>query len=236
MAINQRLYDVYRTAGFGDTQLAAAEEGYSQLLPVLPERSAPVLDFGCGGGEFLAYLKSQGFTDIAGIDRSKEQVARCVERGLSQVEPITDSVAWLKSHPGHFAAIVLNDVLEHIAKPEIISTLEAIRTALRPGGKVVIKVPNAANAFGLVARYLDFTHEVAFTEHSLRQVLLAAGFDGIAVGGIETQWRPTIKRTLYWAANRAYQVMHHGLYVAAVGADAPVVMSKLLLASAVRSQ
>ena len=82
MAVNQRLYDVYRSAGFADTQAAAVAEGYSQLLPLLPAPGSPVLDFGCGGGEFIAYLKAQGFTSTAGIDRSVEQVDRCRERGL----------------------------------------------------------------------------------------------------------------------------------------------------------
>lgn len=234
MAVNQRLYDVYRTAGFADTQDAAVVEGYSQLLPLLPAPASSVLDFGCGGGEFLAYLKAEGFTYTAGIDRSGQQVERCQERGLERVETVIDSIAWLGSRRGEFAAIVMNDVLEHIAKPEIVATLEAIREALAPGGSIIIKVPNAANAFGLVARYLDFTHEVAFTEHSLQQVLLAAGYAEISVTGMKTSWRPTLRRTAYWAVNNTYQLMHRALYMAAVGADAPRVMSKLLLARAVK--
>jgi hypothetical protein len=126
----------------------------------------------------------------------------------------------------------LNDVLEHIPKPDIVPTLEALRVALTTGGTLLVKVPNAANAFGLVARYLDFTHEIAFTEHSLRQVLVAAGFGTVTVGGLETLWRPTLRRTVYWGVNALYQRLHHALYVAAVGADAPQILSKLLVASA----
>jgi 2-polyprenyl-3-methyl-5-hydroxy-6-metoxy-1,4-benzoquinol methylase len=233
MGVNDRVYAVYRTAGFGDTQLAAVDEGYSQLLAMLPnDPSQAVLDFGCGGGEFLDFLQRKGLTTLRGIDRSPEQVQRCVERGLSGVEQVDDSLAWLKAHVGQFDAIVLNDVLEHIAKPDIVPTLEAMRLALKVGGTVIIKVPNAANAFGLVARYLDFTHEIAFTEHSLKQVLAAAGFGTVNVSGLQTKWRPTVRRTVYWGLNTLYQRLHHSLYVAAVGADAPKILAKLLVATA----
>jgi 2-polyprenyl-3-methyl-5-hydroxy-6-metoxy-1,4-benzoquinol methylase len=233
MGANDRVYAVYRTAGFGDTQLAAVDEGYSQLLAMLPDdKGLAVLDFGCGGGEFLEFLTRKGLTNLRGIDRSAEQVTRCTERGLKGVEQVDDSLAWLEAHVGQFDAIVLNDVLEHIPKPDIVPTLEALRLALKLGGVVIIKVPNAANAFGLVARYLDFTHEIAFTEHSLKQVLTAAGFGTVAVSGLQTQWRPTVRRTVYWALNSAYQRLHHALYVAAVGADAPKVLAKLLVATA----
>mgnify|MGYP001565965816 FL=1 len=233
MAANQKVYDSYRSSGFGDTDARSVAEGYGQLVPFFAAaKSAPLLDFGCGGGEFLEFLRANGFTQLNGIDRSAEQVARCRERGLLNVHVVDDSHSWLTNHPNAFETIVLNDVLEHIPKAEIVATLEALRDSLRPGGQLVIKVPNAANAFGLVARYLDFTHEVAFTEHSLRQVLLAAGFQGVQLLGMRTQWRPTLKRTAYWLANAAYQRVHRAVYVAAVGSDAPTILSKLLVARA----
>ncbi|MDP3157126.1 MAG: class I SAM-dependent methyltransferase [Archangium sp.] len=233
MGANQKVYDVYRSAGFADTGEQTAAEGYGQLIPLFGDtRQAPLLDFGCGGGEFLEYLRSQGFEQLCGIDRSQQQVERCHERGLQNVEFVNDSAVWLASHQQSFQTIVLNDVLEHIPKPEIVSTLEALRLSLRPGGQLVVKVPNAANTFGLVARYLDFTHEVAFTEHSLKQVLVAAGFVGVELTGLRTQWRPTLKRSAYWLANTAYQRLHRAIYLAAVGSDAPTILSKLLVARA----
>ncbi len=111
-------------------------------------------------------------------------------------------------------------MLEHIAKHDIVSSLEAVGGALQLGGTVVIKVPNASNTFGLVARYLDFTHEVAFSEHSLKQVLIAASFDEVEVRGMKTTWKPTLKCSAYWLANAAYQQSHRAVYVAAVGTDA----------------
>lgn len=227
------VYEVYRTAGFGDTSRAAADEAYREYLPLLPvAREARVLDLGCGGGEFLEFLRDAGFTRAEGVDRSEQQVARCHARGLAAVAHVTDTPAFLAARPTTFDAIVMNDVLEHVPKGEIVSLLRAIRSALAGGGRVVIKVPNCSNVFGLVARYLDFTHEVGFTEHSLRQVLVAAGYPSPIIRGIGVRLHLRPKRLLYWSMNRMYTLAHRAAYVAAVGTDAPRILDKLLLASA----
>lgn len=234
MTVNEQLYARYRTAGFADTNEQSSDEGYASLVAMLPaDRQARILDFGCGGGEFLSLLARNGYSRAEGIDASKEQVERCRARGIQDVAHVLDSKSWLRSNRAAFHAIVLNDVLEHIAKPDIIDSLIELRNAVVPRGSVIIKVPNCANVFGLVARYLDFTHEVGFTEHSLRQVLIAAGFREVALSGLGTPWRPTLRRTAYWLANSAYQRVHRAIYVAAVGADAPRILSKLLVARAV---
>ncbi|HXX69679.1 MAG TPA: class I SAM-dependent methyltransferase [Polyangiaceae bacterium] len=221
----------YRTSGFSDTDRGAVDEGYGALLRWLPaDRAARILDLGCGGGEFLDFLRRAHYVRAEGIDVSPEQVERCRARGLERVGQSSDSRAFLRAHPRAFDAVVMNDVLEHIPKAQCIDTLEDIRGALVKGGTLLVKVPNAANVFGLVARYLDFTHEIAFTEHSLRQVLLAAGYADVEVGGLNVALEMRPKRVVYWLLNRAYVTVHRAAYIAAVGSDAPTILSKLLVA------
>lgn len=228
-----KVLESYRTAGFTDTDPKAAGEGYSEYLTWLPAaRDSQILDLGCGGGEFLEYLESQGYTNLEGIDFSGEQVARCHERGLRSVTQVPDAHEYLASRPRAFDCIVLNDVLEHIPKAGCITLLEKIHASLKDGGACIIKVPNAANVFGLVARYLDFTHEIAFTETSLRQVLRTAGFRDIDVLGLPVRFRLSPKRIVYWGMNRAYLAAHRIAYVAAVGSDAPTILTKLIVARA----
>ena len=47
---------------------------------------------------------------------------------------------------------------------------------MKPGGKIFVKTGNMSNPFSLRLRYIDFTHEVGFTEESFVQVLYIAGF------------------------------------------------------------
>ena len=60
--------------------------------------------------------------------------------------------------------VFATDVIEHLGKDEIIAFLEAIHRALKPGGVVVLKTGNASSIYGSTMRYIDFTHEMSFTD------------------------------------------------------------------------
>jgi 2-polyprenyl-3-methyl-5-hydroxy-6-metoxy-1,4-benzoquinol methylase len=229
----RELYDAYRSAGFADTDAAAVAEGYGQYADWLPrDRAACVLDLGCGGGEFLEYLTTLGYRNVEGLDLSAEQVARCKERGLSAVSQVEDTEAYLRGHHGSFDCVTLNDVLEHLPKERCIPVLREIREALTADGNVIIKVPNLSSAFGPVARYLDFTHELGFTEHSLEQVLRVAGYRTVELRTTQVQFALRPKRLAYYLANAAYRTAHRAVYLAAAGSDAPRLLGKLLVARA----
>src|SRR4028118_2116422 len=54
---------------------------------VLPkDQSKPILDLGCGWGGFLAFLQTQGYTNLTGVDSSAQQVEIAHRLGLDQVE------------------------------------------------------------------------------------------------------------------------------------------------------
>jgi hypothetical protein len=73
-------------------------------------------------------------------------------------------------------------VLEHIPKAETINLLSKIYDSLDNSGVLIIEVPNMANPVtGINLRYTDFTHEIGFTDVSLRYVLQRAGFSNISV-------------------------------------------------------
>ncbi|MBI3566046.1 MAG: methyltransferase domain-containing protein, partial [Elusimicrobia bacterium] len=72
--------------------------------------------------------------------------------------------------------VVAVDVLEHLRKDEVLAFLDAAFKALRPGGVLLLQTANAESPFAARMLALDFTHETAFTRHSLRQVLGVAGF------------------------------------------------------------
>ena len=52
-----------------------------RFAPLLPARKdAAILDLGCGYGEFVHFLQTQGFTDVSGIDLNETQVEREIGR------------------------------------------------------------------------------------------------------------------------------------------------------------
>lgn len=151
--------------------------------PFLPkDKSARILDIGCGMGHFLYFLKKEGYSNILGIDISKEQVY-FVKKYITENVIEADAFDFLANNQSKFDVIVLNDFLEHIPKANILYFLSLVYRALKEDGRIFIKTVNAANPFNLRGRYMDFTHEVAFTEQSLTQVLRASGFKIVAMFG-----------------------------------------------------
>ena len=71
--------------------------------------------------------------------------------------------------------VALFDVLEHFTAEEGLRLLRQVGGILRPGGNVIIKVPNAASPWGLQFQFGDLTHKTAYSPDSLRQQAIAAG-------------------------------------------------------------
>lgn len=145
----------------------------------LPEaRNAPILDLGCGWGGFLAFLQSQGFTDLTGVDSSAQQVEIAQKLGLNQVE-VGDLFATLKKYENYYTCISAFNVLEHLDKDQVLPFLKAVKRSLCPGGCLILELPNANSIFGGRTRYWDFTHELSFTPTSLVQIFAVAGFESV---------------------------------------------------------
>ena len=68
------------------------------------------------------------------------------------------------------------DVLEHFVREESISLLLEVKRVLKTGGRILLHVPNAEGIFGAKIRYADYTHEIAFTQKSISQLLQYVGF------------------------------------------------------------
>ncbi len=172
-------------AGRQDDDNFLFQERYfrKNYLPFLPkDKKARIIDLGTGLGHVLFFLKRAGYNDILGVDVGHEVIEFCRSHKFPVVEE--EIVTWLKQNKESADALVLNDVLEHQTKPEMWAMLEAMRDALKPGGVVLIKVPNMGNPLlGNDSRYLDITHQNGFNENSLRQALFMAKYSKVHVIG-----------------------------------------------------
>jgi SAM-dependent methyltransferase len=180
-SLRDRLYESYASQYSGRGSADATGISYRRdIRPLLPLPSAgPVVDIGCGSGQLLRCLIADGYA-AAGIDVSPEQVALAHAAGLGQVRQ-GDYRELLRERPGELAAVTATDLLEHLTKPEVLATFDAVAAALAPGGRFVARVPNAVSPFGGHIRYGDFTHETWYTARSVRQLAVAAGFGPVTV-------------------------------------------------------
>lgn len=179
-AFRSRLYGAYASqhAGYGGRATALIYR--RDIRPALPPPGkGPVLDLGCGQGELVRLLTADGYS-ADGIDISPEQVALARAAGTDRVH-LGDYRDTLPAQPGHYAAITATDLLEHLTKPEVLTTFDHVAGALAAGGVFVARVPNAVSPLSGYTRYGDFTHETSFTAHSVRQLAAAAGFGSVTV-------------------------------------------------------
>jgi SAM-dependent methyltransferase len=151
-------------------------EYYYDCLP--SNRELPILDVGCGTGAFLRFLETQGYCHAEGIDISNQQVKEA-RRLVGTPVHCGDPENFLANRKGYYSAITLNDVLEHIPKRQTVEFLTILKGGLQPHGVLVVNVPGVAGMTAAYNRYNDFTHELVFTEMSLRQVLLMSGFRSV---------------------------------------------------------
>ncbi|MEV7972678.1 class I SAM-dependent methyltransferase [Cellulomonas sp. NPDC089187] len=145
---------------------------------------ADVLDVGCASGYQGAALIERGCR-VSGVEIDEADAAEA-RKVLREVKVADLDRTELDSlfEPGSFDRVIFGDVLEHLRDPE-----RAVRRAmrlLRPGGSVVISVPNVAHGSVRLALLqgsweysdtglLDRTHVSFFTYESLLHMLREAG-------------------------------------------------------------
>lgn len=144
--------------------------------PAACKSDMTVLEVGCGLGQFLLYLKAKGVADFLGIDQDAALKAHLPEAVRDNFE-IADIRDFLSAGAGgrSFDRIALFDVLEHFTPEDGARLLTGLAGILRPGGRIVVKVPNMASPWGAQHQYGDLTHKTGYGPKSLRQLALAVG-------------------------------------------------------------
>lgn len=184
----ERMARYYPAAYYGDASSARFPAPVEALQRVLygararaVERLAGgpgrVLDVGCGRGFLLDAFRRRGW-EVQGTELEDRSAAHAREvLGIPVHTGPADAWPWPEAH---FDAVVFWHVLEHLAEPHL--ALERARRLLRPGGVLLVGVPNFASPEARLAAagwfHLDVPrHAVHLSPRWLARALDAAGFD-----------------------------------------------------------
>ncbi|AEH09121.1 MULTISPECIES: class I SAM-dependent methyltransferase [Protofrankia] len=184
---------------------AACQHRLRGWLP--SDREARCLDVACGHGNFLYLLKEAGYHNIVGIDVSPEQAA--VARRVWPDVECANVLDYLPGHAGEFDLITGFDIIEHLHKSEVLTFLDLISKALRPGGSVILQTANAESPWGGMHRYHDFTHETGYDPASLDHLFRVVGLEGFEA----RECGPYIHGAASMARTAIWKVIHAGLSV-----------------------
>ncbi len=151
------------------------------VVPFLPEGVRDVLEVGCGRGVTGAYLQSRLGCRVTGVELHPQVAADAATRlhavlvGDLQTLDITD----------RFDAVLGCEIVEHL--PEAAAFLARARELIRPGGRIVLSIPNVGHwavVEDLLAGRWDYlpvgllcyTHYRFFTQKTLDDWLRRAGW------------------------------------------------------------
>lgn len=152
-------------------------EVYSPLFTNLQTelKSKPILDIGCGRGEFLEFIKNLKLQP-KGLDLNKEMVAKARSLGFDVTEE--DALAFLlKQKTGSFAGITGFHFVEHIPFDELLIIFSECYRVLAPGGLLIFETPNPENlVIGSCNFYTDPSHLHPLPPHLLEFAVQFQGF------------------------------------------------------------
>jgi SAM-dependent methyltransferase len=154
----------------------------SIYLPIVLEvkagtKGSPILDLGCGRGEWLEFLRAEGLT-ARGVDINRVFLDGCRELELDVVEQ--DVVEYLRTlKPNSIGAVTAFHLIEHLPLKKLIALMDETIRVLKPEGLVIVETPNPGNV--LVAScnfYFDPTHQNPLPGPLTQFLLEARGFSG----------------------------------------------------------
>lgn len=104
-----------------------------------------ILDCGCGKGDYIPFLLTEGGKEVYGIEYNHEKVNAYNIRFAGANNVIQGNIENMPYADQMFDLILLNEVLEHV--PDHNKGLEEIYRILKPGGKLVLFSPNRIYPF-----------------------------------------------------------------------------------------
>lgn len=175
-------------ARFEDHFRGSSEEIRERLRTYLPlagqaveaTGGAPLLDLGCGRGEWLEIATAEGWRAL-GVDSNRIMVQRCRDQGLEVEE--AEALAFLRAADADaFSVVTAIHVAEHLPFDDVVALVDESRRVLRRGGLLILETPNPENLLvGACNFYADPTHRSPIFPPTLEFVVRERGFDEVEI-------------------------------------------------------
>jgi SAM-dependent methyltransferase len=173
---------------FSNSFRGAREEIKQKLQPYIsvlsscagPANSAPVVDLGCGRGEWLELLGDLKIPAL-GVDVNKAAVDYCVQQGLRAEQ--RDGLDFLQGmRPESLAAVTAFHLIEHLTFPLLLKLFQECLRTLKSGGVVIFETPNPENLIvGTCNFHFDPTHQFPLPPPLMEFTAKHVGFSRVEI-------------------------------------------------------
>ncbi|MEM8537701.1 MAG: class I SAM-dependent methyltransferase [Pseudomonadota bacterium] len=138
----------------------------------------PVLDLGCGRGEWLEVLKTAGIL-AQGVDTNAVQCAEAAEQGLDV--RLQDAQSALRhAEDASLSVVSAHHLVEHLPFDTVAWIVREALRVLAPGGLLLLETPNTRNVLvGATTFHTDPTHLKPMPAQVLSVLFETAGFDPV---------------------------------------------------------
>jgi 2-polyprenyl-3-methyl-5-hydroxy-6-metoxy-1,4-benzoquinol methylase len=154
-------------------------------LPIIKQQgigsdSMPLLDVGCGRGEWLELLGEEHL-QASGVDSNRILVEWCRNRGLEVRE--AELIGYLHQIPdASLGAVTGFHIIEHLTIETLVEFLNQVVRVVKPGGVVIFETPNPQNVLvGSCNFYFDPTHRNPLPSQVTKFLLESRGFVRVEV-------------------------------------------------------
>lgn len=198
--MNTRRLDIYARSTLGNLLRRLRRSGLT--------KKSSILDYGCGNGVFIEYLKKKNYAIVEGYDPF--------------VEPYT------KSPVTQFDCVVVNDVIEHVANPRHI--IHDCAKLVKPGGLLYIGTADSEpvkmdELEPHIMRLHQPFHRVILSESSLLKLAKETGFE--IIGTSQRSYMDTLMPfSNYRFLDEFNQALGHNIDLALKPEAAKIIMTR----------
>ena len=155
----------------------AIRAGLEPYWDVLGDRR-PVLDLGCGRGEFIELLMRKGIPCL-GVEQNPALAASLREKGLPFEQ--ADALAFLQKGGPDYGAVAAIHFIEHFTAADARVLLRLAFDRLAPGGMLLLETPNPASLAAFLNWHKDPDHRTPWHPETLKFYLEQTGFTSVEV-------------------------------------------------------